>query len=66
MESRFVVARAGGWGRRREWNGQGVWGWWMQTVTHLEWIGKVQLLYSTGEPCVIGSLYYTTETEEIL
>ena len=30
LESRFVVARGGG---AREWDGWGIWGWWMQTFT---------------------------------
>ena len=31
MESRLVVAGGGGeWGK--EWDGWGVWGWWIQTV----------------------------------
>ena len=29
---RLVVASGGG-GKGREWDGPGVWGWWMQTIT---------------------------------
>ena len=58
-ESRFVVP--GG----REWDGQAVWGFWMQTVVFGmdgQWGSTVQ----HRELCVTGSLCCTTETEEIL
>ena len=48
----------------REWDGQGVWGWWVKTVT-LGMDGQWGLLCSPGN-CVIGSLCCTTEIGETL
>ena len=49
----------------REWDGQGVWGLGMQTVT-FGMDGQWGCTLQHGELCVIGSLSHTTETEETL
>ena len=59
MESRLVVD----WGK--EWDGQGVWSWWLQTVT-FEMDGHCTPTVKHKELCVIGSLCCTTEIEETL
>ena len=53
----------GGWGR--EWDGRGVWDWWIQTVKFGmdgQWAPTVQ----HRELCVIGSLCCTAEIEKTL
>ena len=57
MEGERDRMRRGGWGWTdthaiyklggRKWDGWGVWGWWMQTVT-LEWLSNEVLLLNTG------------------
>ena len=61
-ESRFVVAR----GRvGREWDGLGVWAWWIQTVT-FGMDGQWRSTAQNRELCMTGSLCCTTEIEETL
>ena len=51
-------------GGEREWDGCGVWGFWMQNVTFgmvVQWGPPVQ----HRELCVIGSFCCTTATEEL-
>ena len=52
-------------GGRREWDGRGVWGWCMQTVT-FGMDGKWVPIVQHRELCMTGSLCYTTELDEIL
>ena len=57
----------GCWGQRedREWDRQGVWGWWMQTVMS-GMVGQWGPTVQHRELRRIGSLCYLTEIEETL
>ena len=52
-------------GKGREWDGWGIWGCWMQTVT-FGMDGQCGPTVQNRELCMTGSLCCTTEIEEIL